>query len=165
MIVKVPQFPWYGDTELELEFPSAWKVITCQMVGQDAPKISDEKLEAAFLEPIGTPRIAELARGKKEVVIIFDDLSRPTKVAELVPYVLRELKEGGVKDENIQWIRSAGAYLQARAVFEAGARPSQPTPSLERRRLLPGRDNDIIRPVWSANGDRQTETTDALEGA
>ena len=27
MIVKVPQFPWYGDTELELEFPDSWEVI------------------------------------------------------------------------------------------------------------------------------------------
>ena len=110
MIVKVPQFPWYGDTELELEFPDSWEVTTCRMHGQDAPKLSREAIKDAFLNPIGTPRIAELERGKKEVVIIFDDLTRPTKGDELVPYVLQELKEGGVKDENIRFISGIGAH-------------------------------------------------------
>jgi len=110
MIVKVPQFPWYGDTELALEFPDSWEVVICRMPGQDAPKLSKEAIKDAFLNPIGTPRIAELARGKKEVVIIFDDLSRPTKIDELVPYVLQELKEGGIKDENIRFISAIGAH-------------------------------------------------------
>ena len=110
MIVNVPQFPWYGDTELELDFPSSWKVVTCQMAGQDAPKLSSEETRAAFLNPIGTPRIAQLARNKKEVAILFDDLSRPTKIAELVPYVLQELREGGIKEENIRFIAAVGTH-------------------------------------------------------
>jgi len=110
MIVKVPQFPWYGDTELALEFPDSWEVVTCRMPGQDTPKLSQAAMKDAFLNPIGTPRIAELARGKKEVVIIFDDLTRPTKIDELVPYVLQELKEGGIKDENIRFISAIGAH-------------------------------------------------------
>lgn len=110
MIVRVPQFPWYGDTELELDFPDSWEVIVPQMAGQDAPKLSDKEIRAAFLNPIGTPRIAELARNKKEVVILFDDLTRSTKVGELVPYVLQELKEGGIKDENIRFIAAIGAH-------------------------------------------------------
>ncbi len=48
MIVNVPQFPWYGDTELELDFPSSWEVVTCQMAGQDAAKLSKEGIQAAF---------------------------------------------------------------------------------------------------------------------
>ncbi len=110
MIVKLPQFPWYGDTEFEIDFPSSWEVVVCQMAGRDAPKLSEEEIQSAFLNPIGTPRIKELARNKKEVVILFDDLSRPTKVAELVPYVLQELKEGGIKDENIRFIATLGDH-------------------------------------------------------
>jgi len=110
MIVKVPQFPWYGDSELELDFPDSWEVVVPRMPGENAPKLSDQQIREAFLHPIGTPRIAELARGKKEVVIIFDDLTRPTKLAELVPYVLEELKEGGIKDEHIRFIAAIGAH-------------------------------------------------------
>ncbi len=110
MIVKVPQFPWYGDTELELDFPDSWKVAAPKMAGHDAPKLTDQQIRDAFLHPIGTPRIAELARGKKEVCIVFDDLTRPTKVDGLVPYVLEELREGGIKDENIRFIAALGAH-------------------------------------------------------
>jgi len=110
MIVKVPQFPWYGDTELKLDFPDSWDIITCHFTGQDAPKLSDKQIRDAFLNPIGTPRIAELARNKKEVVIIFDDLTRPTKVSELVPYVLQELRESGIKDKQIRFIAALGTH-------------------------------------------------------
>lgn len=110
MIVRVPQLPWYGDTELELVFPDSWEVVTCKMAGQDAPKLNEDRIQAAFFNPIGTPRISELAKHKKEVVILFDDMSRPTEVAELVPYVLEELAAGGIKDENIRFIATIGCH-------------------------------------------------------
>ena len=66
MIVKVPQFPWYGDTELELEFPDSWEVVVPRMAGEKAPKLTDQQIRDAIRKPTGTPRIAEMARGKKE---------------------------------------------------------------------------------------------------
>ena len=110
MIVKVPQFPWYGDTELALELPDNWKVTVPRMAGENAPKLPHKQFREAFQKPIGTKRIAELARGKKEVCIIFDDLTRPTKADQIVPYVLEELHEGGIKDENIRFIAALGLH-------------------------------------------------------
>ncbi len=110
MIVKVPQFPWYGDTELELEFPDAWEVVVPRMAGEKAPKLTDQQIRDAIRKPIGTPRIAEMARGKKEVCIIFDDLTRPTKLDQIVPHVLDELHEGGIRDENIRFIAALGLH-------------------------------------------------------
>lgn len=51
-----------------------------------------------------------MARGKKEVCIIFDDLTRPTKLDQIVPHVLNELHEGGIKDENIRFIAALGLH-------------------------------------------------------
>jgi len=51
-----------------------------------------------------------LARGKKKVVILFDDLSRPTKTAEIIPYILEELVAGGVEENNIQFICAVGNH-------------------------------------------------------
>ena len=48
MIVKLPQFPWYGDTELELDFPDPWEVIVPQMAGKDAPKLSDKEIPTVW---------------------------------------------------------------------------------------------------------------------
>ncbi|MBN1686812.1 MAG: DUF2088 domain-containing protein, partial [Spirochaetales bacterium] len=60
--------------------------------------------------PIGSKPIRDLARGKKKVVILFDDLSRPTKAAEIVPYVLEELAAAGVEESGIQFICAVGNH-------------------------------------------------------
>ncbi|MFH1485146.1 MAG: lactate racemase domain-containing protein [Chloroflexota bacterium] len=108
--VRVRQLAWYGDTEVELGFPDSWEVVPYLMKGYEAAPISADALKRAFANPIGTPTIRELARGKKEVVIIFDDMTRPTNVAELVPYVLKELEEAGIPDSNIRFIPGLGAH-------------------------------------------------------
>lgn len=110
MKVKVPQFPWYGDTELELHFPDKWELTVPKMTGENATKLSGQQIREALCNPISTPRLAELARGKKTVCILFDDLTRPTKVSEIIPYVLEELKISGIKDENIRFIAALGLH-------------------------------------------------------
>lgn len=108
--VQLHQNPWHDDSFLRLDFPSSWDVTVCMMEGQDRLKLTDERIGEAFANPIGTMRLAELALGKNEVVIIFDDLARPTKTYELVPYILKELSEGGVEDENIRFICGNAAH-------------------------------------------------------
>jgi nickel-dependent lactate racemase len=108
--VIVPQLAWWGDKKVKLTFPSRWDVTYCQMQGHDAPPLTREGFRKAFANPIGTPPIRELARGKKNVVILFDDMSRPTKIAEIVPFLLEELAAGGVTDENIQFICALGTH-------------------------------------------------------
>jgi len=106
----VPILAWYGDKELELEFPESWDVTMCQMKGHDAPPLSDSEIRKAFANPIGTKTIKELARGKKEVAILFDDMSRATPTAVLIPYVLEELAAAGIPDDNIRFIAAIGAH-------------------------------------------------------
>lgn len=109
-IVTVPQLAWWKDIETELRFPEGWQVTACKMQGHDTPKLSEECFRKAFANPIGTKPIHDLARGKKNVVILFDDMSRPTKVAEIVPFVLEELVAAGVEEENIQFICALGTH-------------------------------------------------------
>ena len=110
MKIKVPQLIWYGNTEVELNFPSSWQVSFCPMQGGAKEKLTLEGMEKAFLNPIGSKPISELAKGKKEVVILFDDLARPTPVFEIVPLVLRELEKAGISDRQIRWIAALGAH-------------------------------------------------------
>lgn len=106
----VPVLAWYGDEELELEFPESWDVTVCKMNGHGAPPLSDSSIRKAFANPIGTRTIKELAKGKKEVAILFDDMSRPTPTAVLIPYVLEELAAAGIADDNIRFIAAIGAH-------------------------------------------------------
>ena len=99
---------WYGDEELTLNFPTNWEV---EILGpKDAPVLSDAQIERAFAEPIGTPRISELARGKKSAAIVVDDLSRPTPAATVIPFLLRELASAGVPKSEIRFVVGGGSH-------------------------------------------------------
>ncbi len=80
------------------------------MKGHNAPGLTEREIRHAFSHPIGTERIEDLARGKGEVVILFDDLTRPTRAAEIIPHVLEELARAGVRDEQIRFIAALGAH-------------------------------------------------------
>ena len=108
--VTVPRQMWYGDGELQLTFPESWEVVPCLMNGHDAPQITPEQIKAAFDNPIASPALRKLARGRTEVAIIFDDISRPTRVADLMPYVLEELDSAGIPDGTIRFICATGAH-------------------------------------------------------
>ena len=109
---KVRSRAWYGDEELTLNFPSGWEVDVLRP--KDAPELSDAQIEKAFAEPIGTQRIAELAKGKKSVAIIFDDLSRPTPAWRIIPFLLRELAAAGVPKSEIRFVAGVGAHRPLR---------------------------------------------------
>ncbi len=108
--VIVPQLAWWGDIDIELRFPEKWEVTVHHMHGHKALKLSPQEYRRAFDNPIGCNPIRELARGKENVVILFDDMSRPTKAAEIVPFVLEELVKAGVDEDNIQFICALGTH-------------------------------------------------------
>lgn len=99
---------WYGDEELTLTFPESWEVKT--LASKDAPRLSEAGIEAAFGQPIGTPRISEMARGKSSAAIVVDDLSRPTPAAEVIPFLLRELSQAGVPKNEIRFVVGGGSH-------------------------------------------------------
>jgi len=101
---------WYGDTELEIDFPESWDVTVCRMHGQDAAALSEDGIRKAFRNPIGTKTIKELAKGKREVAILFDDMSRATPTEVIIPYVLEELAAAGIADDNIRFIAAIAAH-------------------------------------------------------
>jgi len=109
-IIKVPQLAWYGPRDLDLPLPDDWQVETFYAAGHHKPDLSPSGIESAIMQPLGTPLLHKLAKGKKEVVIAFDDTSRVTRVAKIVPIVLRELAEAGIPDKNIRFICGLGLH-------------------------------------------------------
>ena len=80
------------------------------MAGHDRPALSEEQMRAALHNPIGSPRLSELAGGKKEVCHLFDDLPKPTPTSRIVPFVLEELHAGGITDEHIRFLCAPGTH-------------------------------------------------------
>ncbi len=101
---------FFGDETIELAFPGNWEVQACLMAGHDHPALSEQKMREALQKPIGSPRLSELAKDKKEICILFDDIPKPTQTSVILPYVLEELHNGGIKDEQIRFICAPGTH-------------------------------------------------------
>ena len=110
MKVRVPQLYWYDTSELEMDFPESWEVHFCPPKGHDRPRLGADEMQRAFDNPAGTPPLRELARGRKEVAILFDDTTRPLRTHQVAPYVLKELAEAGIADEQIRFIAAVGTH-------------------------------------------------------
>jgi len=105
---KVPWAAWYGDMDQILEFPDSWDVQIFKM--NDAEEISREEIEKAINNPIGTRTIQEIARNKKNAVILVEDISRPTRLGTILNVVIRCLNEVGIPDQDITLIFALGAH-------------------------------------------------------
>jgi len=110
-LIRLPQLAWYGIKELELPLPDSWQAEVYNMAGFDRPAMKPDEIKVAITNLSGSPPIRELAGGKNEVVIIFDDMTRVTRVAEIVPFVLEELAEAGIPDNRIQFICATGVHM------------------------------------------------------
>ncbi|MBW2366597.1 MAG: DUF2088 domain-containing protein [Deltaproteobacteria bacterium] len=108
--IRLAQGMWFDEKDIEISFPDDWRVEVCDSPADTMEPMSKAAMEKAFAEPIGASRIQELAKGKQDVVIIFDDISRGTRLYELVPFVLKELKVAGVTDDRIRFICSLGNH-------------------------------------------------------
>jgi len=80
------------------------------MAGHDRPALDPVLVKEAILHPIGTRPISVAARGKKEICVIFDDMSRPTQVAPMIPYVLEELEKADIGDDQIRFVCALGCH-------------------------------------------------------
>jgi nickel-dependent lactate racemase len=108
--VIVPTLLWYGNKELKLSLPSEWEISVLKMDGYDDLKLSEKEIAYAFSKTIDSKRIRELANTRHEAAIMFDDMTRPTPVRELVPYIVRELNEGGISNDHIRFVSALGAH-------------------------------------------------------
>ena len=108
--IRIRVNAFFGDEEIDLVFPENWAVQECRIAGHDKPPLSDDDMRRALQKPFGTPRLRELAKKDNQVCILFDDLPKPTPVSRIVPFVLEELHEGGVTDEQIRFICAPGTH-------------------------------------------------------
>ena len=60
--------------------------------------------------PIGTPPISKLTIGKDRIVVLVDDMTRPTPLKKVLPLILEELRSEGTKTEKIKIIIGLGTH-------------------------------------------------------
>lgn len=110
MNIEIPRRLWYDNSSLTIELPDSWQVSQLPMRGRNRPPLLPADIERAVKSPIGSAKLSELARGKASAVIIFDDITRPTRISEIAPVVIRELVAGGMREDDITFVAALGNH-------------------------------------------------------
>ncbi|MFI5338664.1 MAG: nickel-dependent lactate racemase [Candidatus Methylomirabilales bacterium] len=79
-------------------------------VTEPAPIDLAAGLAGALMQPTGSPRLAEVARGRGSAAIITADATRAVPSRELLPAVVAELNGAGIPDERIHLVIGTGAH-------------------------------------------------------
>jgi nickel-dependent lactate racemase len=108
--VTVPNLQWYGDEPLTLTFPDHWDVRRCRMACEGQPALSERQIKTAIESPLGAEPLSKLAREADEVVILIDDMTRPTRSHQYVNPILDILHGAGVAKNNIRFIMAPGSH-------------------------------------------------------
>lgn len=110
MRYSFPHNSWYGRKPVDICLPDDWDVTECRMPADDLPPLTVRELRRVLDDPVGTRPIRELAVGKKEVCILFDDMSRGTPCDEIAHLILEDLAQAGIPKRNIRFICALGSH-------------------------------------------------------
>lgn len=99
---------WYGDKQLDLDFPD-WCQVTTWRPATPRP-LSDEQIRQALDRPVAAPTLSRLAAGKRRPVVIVDDTTRPTPAARVMPYILGELQQAGIPPHHVRVVVATGTH-------------------------------------------------------
>lgn len=102
--IKLP----YGKGYMEADVPNVIKV----GVPKHVPGVADPRTEIrrAIQNPIGSPRLCEIARGKKTAAITVNDITRPYPGGLMVLELAEELHAAGLEDEDIFLVVAYGTH-------------------------------------------------------
>ncbi|HYB20254.1 MAG TPA: lactate racemase domain-containing protein, partial [Thermodesulfobacteriota bacterium] len=108
--VSIPSRLWYENKEWELAFPDRWEIQNLNPPGFEKPELPPQQVREKIEQPIEGPPLEEIARGKKQAVIVFDDMTRPTPVKDIAPYLVESLHRAGMKKDQIRFIWALGTH-------------------------------------------------------
>ena len=104
------QIPYYTSTlDLHVEEKNLLQVVTAKMHEYDPGKGEVELIREALEHPIGTPRLRELAKGKKKVVLVTRDHTRAVPSKLTLPILLEEIRSGN-PDADITILIATGLH-------------------------------------------------------
>ena len=84
---------------LEIEDGHLAGVLRSGIHGYKAPKSAAELVRESIENPVGSPRLRELAAGKRKVVVIASDHTRPVPSRFIMPPMLEEIRAGNPEAE------------------------------------------------------------------
>ena len=103
----------------------------------------------ALKNPIGSPRLKDIAKPGQKVAVITSDISRPLPSYDVLPGVIQELNAAGVPDEDITVVFALGSH---RAHTEEERKRLAGEYAFNKVRCIDSDPNDCIHMGSSSNG-------------
>lgn len=105
MLVSLP----YGRSQLTGHVPE-WAVTDTVVPKQWQTTSPENSVETALKQPIGVPRLGELARDSHSAVIVTCDRTRGVPSRVTIPLILKELRSGGLGSDRIRLLVATGLH-------------------------------------------------------
>lgn len=105
MEIKIP----YGKTFQTLNIEEGFELLESKIQELEAGDDGGAIVRVAMDSPIGSPKLRELAAGKKNAVLIISDHTRPVPSKDIVPFMIEELRAGN-PDIEITMLVATGCH-------------------------------------------------------
>jgi nickel-dependent lactate racemase len=106
--IFLPWGAWSDGKKNVLEIPDGWN---CHMYSIPSfPPLTDSECEQALKSPIGTNSLSHIVKGKKNVVIGIEDVTRPAYLGNILEILTQLMEETGIERKNISIINAIGAH-------------------------------------------------------
>jgi nickel-dependent lactate racemase len=139
----------YGDGTLTARLPSSSWMGSVVPAEEGEPPDQDLVLRQALDHPIGTRPLRELVRPGQKVAVVTSDLTRPCPSAQLLPPVLAELSQAGVRDGDVFVVTALGLH---RPMTTSELAVAVGDPVRRRVRVLNHDPDDVVRLGVTAAG-------------
>ena len=115
----------YGKSSLELHIDaSSADVLLLEPAHTHTDSTESDLIGSALAHPIGSQMLSDICSAGQRVVVVTSDITRPCPSARLMPLVLDQLAQGGVREQEITVVFGLGTHRshtpeeQARLVGE-----------------------------------------------
>ena len=103
-------FPYGKETlSIDIDDKDLKGVLVSSLHDYKSQKSPKDLVEEALMNPIGSERLSKLSEGKKKVVLICSDHTRPVPSKVIVPPMLREIRKGN-PDAEVTIVISTGCH-------------------------------------------------------
>ena len=114
----------YSKTELEFNIPSTMRATVVESRSADPLPDVAQAITNALRHPVGSLPLRAMARSGDRVCIVFTDITRASPDDLLVPALLDELRQAGVRDSDVTLLCGIGmhrASTRAEKILKLGA--------------------------------------------
>ncbi|QZY56204.1 nickel-dependent lactate racemase [Crassaminicella profunda] len=101
----------YGRGKIDIQIPKKNLIKVIESNSKDVNNAEEEVIIDALNNPIASAPLYQLVHPGETVCIVISDVTRLwQKMSTYLPYIVKELNEGGIKDEDILFISATGSH-------------------------------------------------------